>query len=349
MNKKLLSLAVGAALGTAPMIGAQAADVKVYGQVQAEVASESSDPPLLFATDGRVVQGGNNQFQDNITMEDNARGRYGLTASEDLGNGLTAIAKIEYDLGSTTDGGGPTQRDTLVGLKGGFGEFQAGRLKSAYKYTGGVKYDPFVTTNLEARRYGGMTTGVFGHNSFVSNHLGYKNDLGAVGLWITYSPDEQSGTDGDMTASVKFGGGAWEAFGALAHDDDADGAGNAYDVFKVGGQYRMGPHKLSGQWESGTDESGGVDADGSLLFLGYQFKTGNTTLAAQMGTGTVEFDIAGADDQESTYFALGAIHKFSKQTRIFGGFASMEVENAVGLSANDGDRDVVTAGLRMDF
>ena len=100
------------------------------------------------------------------TTEDNARGRFGIKASEDLGGGLTAIAKYEWKadttdnksggniasvdiaesiIGSDLNGDGDstdivtvnvtsdaslTSRESYVGLKGGFGTIMLGNLKS---------------------------------------------------------------------------------------------------------------------------------------------------------------------------------------------------------------------------
>ena len=58
MNKKLLAIAVGAAISAAPMYAT--AGVKVYGHAQVEVAT--------------VDSGAGN----NTTVEDNARGRIGI-------------------------------------------------------------------------------------------------------------------------------------------------------------------------------------------------------------------------------------------------------------------------------
>jgi predicted porin len=327
MNKKLLALAVGAALGTAPMMAS--AGVKVYGQAQVEIASEDAGTA-----------------SSQTTVEDNARGRMGVKASEKLGNGMTAIAKFEWKI-DTTEGGRDTgQRESFVGLKGGFGTLQLGNLKSGYKYTGGVKYDPFVATNLEARGTGGMSkgelgNGSFGHNSFMNNAIGYMSPkMGALSAWVTYSPDEagtSKGSDGDYTLGVKYKAKNFEVFVAAVNNDDAAGG----DGVKFGGQFKMGMHKISAQVENlsgntGNTAIGNVDAD--LWFVGYQGKFGNNILVAQFGNR----DVDGAAN-DTDYYALGVIHKMSKQTRVFAGFRSTDG----GTSATE--TDVFSIGMRKDF
>ncbi|NIR44453.1 MAG: porin [Gammaproteobacteria bacterium] len=371
MQKKLIHLAVGAALAAGPFMAANA-DLKVFGHFQIEASSEDNDPDAGFVgTDGAVVQALNRGESGDpgcsagtscITLEDNQRGRFGFHATEDLGNGLTALAHYETQVDTATANLTEGNRESYVGLKGNFGTFQAGSLKSAYKYTGGVKYDPFVTTNLEARRYGGMVTGRFGQNSFMRNSLAYISpSFNGLKLWLTYSPDEGgtgngAGTDdGDYSLAVKFGQGPFEVFFASTGDDGGDERtgipdGPDFSLNKIGGKFSMGPHTILGQWEDGTlDGIGGLpDTDLNVLFLGYHFKFGQNLFVAQFGDGQVENDLA-AVDQEDTYWAIGAIHKFSKKTRIFGGYRSTDVENGALVSGSDGEGSAFTVGMRVDF
>lgn len=267
MNKKLLTAAVGAALVAGPMYAAQA-DVKVYGQVQAEVASiDASDfqvDPTVLAP-GLTVKG---TGFDGITEEDRNRGRAGIFATEDLGGGLKGIAKVEWKL-DTTQGGAPNgNREAFVGLQGNWGTFMAGSLKSPYKYTGGAAYDPFIASTLEARGNGGMTgdelrmfgvSNAFGHNGFLSDMLGYTSPkMGGFQFWVVYSPDENSGASpgsvnlasssavrsangtttantgskGDMSAAATFGAKDWEVFVKYIKNDVIGGQVQADDATK---------------------------------------------------------------------------------------------------------------------
>lgn len=355
MNKKLLSLAVGAALGAAPLFAQ--ADVVVYGHLQAELAQIDSDA-VATAPDGVVVQRrGNDGFGaseiDVRNFDDNKRGRLGVKASEKLGNGMTAIAKFEWQVDTTLGDPNDGDRESYVGLKGGWGTFTAGSLKSAYKYTGGVTYDPFVTTYLEARRHGGMSVGTFGHNAFMQDSIGYEGKFGGFRVWATYSLDETgngNNDDGDYSASLTYGAGNWEAFVATAHNEDnSTGATFDYDAWKVGGKFGFGNNTFLAQYENTEQDTVGGSTDGEIWFLGYHLKMGNNTLVAQYGNGTAEFGGAGLTDQESDYFALGVIHKMSKKTRVFAGYAKTELENSGGTSGDDGDRDAITVGMRVDF
>jgi predicted porin len=344
MNKKLIALAVAA--GVAAPMSAQAAPT-LYGQLQAEIASEGVDVTGGPTTaDGRIIQGGGGRFQEDVGIDDNKRGRLGVKGSEDLGGGLKAIYKFEWQVDTANGNPNDGARNSFVGLKGGFGQVELGRIKSAYKYYGGVKYDPFVTTELEARRYGGMTTGAFGHNSFLNSTLGYQGKFGLVAFRVTYNLDEQDGTNGDLTAGIKVGSKTWEVGAAIAHDEnDATAADDAYDALKVFGKMKFGMVTIRGQVETTEDEAD--TREGQIVFLGADFKVGKGVISAQASTNTVE--LAGSPDQEGDYLAIGYTHKFTKKARIFAGYGEMTADNMNNVANANNGRDALTVGMRIDF
>ena len=154
MKKSVIAAAVAAVLAV-PVVAM--ADVTVSGGLQAELRSVGGDgtngalPTGLYATDGG--QAGNQNG-----------GNWGFlkfSASEDLGNGLKALAMWDgaVNIGAAnggTNNGGMTGRDAYVGLAGGWGAGLAGTLSSPYKAsTGG--WDPVGTTSLQARGNGGLS------------------------------------------------------------------------------------------------------------------------------------------------------------------------------------------------
>lgn len=321
MKKSLIAMSVAAAVA-APM-AANAAGT-VYGQLQAEIHSTE-------AAGGDAT----------ISMTDNARGRVGFKGSEELGNGMTMIGKMEYkidtadgDSGSGDEGGVSLQkREMLVGMKQGWGTFTMGRLKSPYKYTGGVKYDPFVTTTLEARgttMSGKVGTGkAMGHNSFQSNSVGL--DLMGGKLKATIGVEEGS-NQSDLAVGYKHKMGKKNelAFAAITQGSDQ----GDYKAYKVGGKF--GPVKF--QVES-TDTGTATD---TFAFVSYGMKMSGGNLVIQGGTETGDTH---ADDVVD--ITVGYIKKFTKSSRWFAG-----VRNTTGsVVADAGDRDntTVTYGMRFDY
>jgi predicted porin len=403
MKRNLIALAVSAAV-VAPTMAMAEGEVKVYGRAQVEIASFSKDD-----NNDDV-----NKKADGISVVDNAMGRVGVMATEDLGGGLKGLAKFEFKL-DTADGDSSgsislTKRELFVGLKGSnWGQLELGRLKSEYKYKGGVKYDPFVATTLEARGNGGMTGNEFngaadyindavgddvasgisayGHNSFLSNQIGYRSPkFGGFSFGATYGPEEE---DGAYTIGAKFEMPMFEIIAAAVGSGDAlsnfGGGGPApaggsaparqedstqeYSAAKFGGQVKLaGAHKISLQYEMSTvdldiDGAGNaadtVSGDWDTLFLGYQGTFGKATFVAQYGqqeaSGDLWKDDADAEPDTNTYMALGAIYKFSKLTRVFGGYRVTDRQvlktNTDGddVWTDDGGESVISIGLRKDF
>jgi predicted porin len=344
MKRNLIALAVGSAASVAMVAPAVAGDVTVYGRGQAELTSKSFQADQ--STCGNVPNAETTANNcDGLEVEDNSLGRIGFKASEDLGNGWKGLAKFEYKV-STTESNGLTDRETLVGLKGSAVQIEAGQLKSAYKYAGGVKYDAFVTTALEARGNGGMSGGGaggntsvgkwFGHNSFAPNHLAVQGGSGPIKARLTYGPEAG---DGSYTLSVMYKQGGIEAFVAAIDAGDLfdTGAGQEYSSTKLGGAFQTGPHKIMLQYEMPDD---GGNNDPTFLFLAYNMKMGKNTFVVNIGQ--YDSDSNATPNTDTDYMALGVIHKFTKTTRIFGGFRTTDVDNDTG-------DDAVTVGLRKDF
>lgn len=377
MNKKFLAIAVAAAL--APV--AAAADVSVYGRVQAEYSVEDSDG----------VSGSSQSVDDEAGMS-----RLGFKFSEKLGGGMTAFGKVEFriDAADNTSTGtngsgnygslGPGalgQRDANVGIKSSWGSIAAGSFHSPYKTAGGVKWDPMVATHLQARRAGGMTggAGFGGHNGFVRNAIQYVSpDVNGFQVEFMISPDETNsgagngdtnpvaatGGDNDYGLSVQYKNGPWHAIFAHTRDNNT-GAIDDQTLSKVGLKWKSGAWTLAGQYEDINDVSnsghtvnagttpGGPQAEGyrpgagddaNVLWLNAQYTMGNNTFTASYGNTDVNPD-AGAKDFEYDYWMVGVIHKFSKQTRIFGGYTQTDGDN----NGNNDDRDAWTVGIRKDF
>ncbi|KPJ92225.1 MAG: hypothetical protein AMJ53_09770, partial [Gammaproteobacteria bacterium SG8_11] len=143
---------------------------------------------------------------------------------------------------------------------------------------------------------------------------------------------------------------------ALADQGDREGK-KKYSTWKVGGQLRLagGAHKLALQYE-GTEQKDETDpaktktTKPTFVFAGYQGTFGKSTFVAQFGLNESDMDLK--DDpttpedesktKDTTYYALGAIYKFSKNTRMFGGYRVSDIDD-------DSGQSVVSIGMRKDF
>ena len=244
MNKQILAAAVSAGL-MAP--GLAAADIQIFGQIQAETGNLERDPRYGGDASSRTHRRNVNHSSVDYIRSDNVLGSikgggsnaFGIKGDEDLGNGLTAYFMFNNGF-STFDGdtfdsrgggsfGGITARDRYVGLRGDGWHVQFGRVNTLYK-TASHRYDPFLGTGLQSRANGAMSGG---HNGFFNDvaRVGFKSGGLSGGIDIKWEDaanedTPQSGGDavglntvdkGSWTGAIKYGQKDWEA--GLAYID----------------------------------------------------------------------------------------------------------------------------------
>ena len=187
MKKTTLSLAVVAMLTAIPATSALA-DVVIYGSTVAEYNVDD-------VNGASAEQGVDNRFGSKL----------GFKATEKLGNGMSAIALLEFGYDPADGAGLNSNRQTFVGLKHKkWGFVGLGTFGSPYKMPG-IKLDPFYDTSLQAAGAGGMSTSVgtvnggtnsnvLTHDGFVSSALFYKSPSWN-NAWLSFviSPDEKNG------------------------------------------------------------------------------------------------------------------------------------------------------------
>ncbi|MBI5612291.1 MAG: porin [Gammaproteobacteria bacterium] len=346
MNRKLLTLAVGAALTAGPTLIAHA-DLRIGGFAQVELAREktknAAGATALTAT----------------TVEDNSRGRFWLDADEDLGGGLKGIMHFEFRVDTTgncgLETGGATcnsklgnLREKWVGLQSGFGTIKLGSLRQPYKYAGGVLWDQFFDTNLQAPDNGGMSGTAFGHANFFDNALGYYSpSFGGVTFNVAYSFDDvndtangQSADDGDYSASVEWKGLGGDLHVIAARSEDQNNAlgasQNSRAHNKAGAKYTfLKNYSVIGQYEKIDNDAKTLDQ--KVYFLGFNATFGN--VLAVLHWGKTKDDITNND---TDYLAVGGWYKFSKSFDALAGYRKTSVDN--------GNEDTVfTVGLRKGF
>lgn len=242
------------------------ATYQLYGRVQAEFNGEG-----ISGVTAPV---------DGIGVDDDAgASHWGIRGEEDLGGGLAAFTRLEFGI-DPADNDAEFNREQYIGLKGAFGSLSVGRQEAPYKYYGGVSYDPFARTHIQARRAGGMSGNAngFGHNGYVSNSIVYQSpDLWGMQMAVLLMPDETSaGTEGDMDYSIGLRyrlGSMMEAIVAHNHLNTAASQPDER-MTKIGGKLVLGIHTLTAQYEwienasSGTGNNAGA-ATGASFFGPY--------------------------------------------------------------------------------
>ncbi len=349
MNTKLLAVAVGATLSAVPLW--VQAGVSVGGIAQVEISREETQNAAGATT------------AKNTTVEDNSRGRFWITADEDLGGGLKGLAHFEFRVDTTgscgletggaacgTGGGAQNIREKWVGLQGGFGTIKLGSVRQPYKYAGGVLWDVFFDTNLQAPDTGGMSGTAFGHANFFDNSILYVSPTwGGLFFHAAYVFDDvnvvnaaggSSTDDGDYSAAVEWKGLGGDLHLVAARSEDQNNAlgatGNNRALNKVGAKFNfLKDYSIIGQYE--TIDNDAKTLDQTIQFLGFNAKIGNVLAALHWGK--TKDDITHND---TDYLAIGAWYNFSKTFMVLGGYRSTEVDN--------GNEDQVwSVGMRKAF
>ena len=303
MKKSLIALAVAGAFA-APAFAATS-NVDVYGVLN--IAIQDTD-----------VAGSDMTILDNTS-------RIGFKGSEDLGGGLKAIWQIESALGGngTTAIGGAdmaANRNTFVGLAGGFGTVLMGRHDTPYKL-GTVSLDIFGDTIGDYNL--GRTDGV----ELLMNAHDHRNGQALAYISPTWSGfhfavagvmsngeagsaliNQSTDTLDAVSATAVYANGPLFASLSYQKAEDAGAAAGLQDSkgVKLGVGYTFGDAKVGFVYE---DISGAAGERDSWLING-AYNMGPIVLKAQYG----QVD-AGAADQNA--WAMGLDYNLSKRTAAY--------------------------------
>lgn len=183
MKKSLIALAVLATTGTA---FAQST-VTLYGRIDTSVGSSKIGAPATATSTTQM-------FSGNLTST-----RWGLRGSEDLGGGLKAIFGLEqgFDSSAGTQANlSAFDRQSIVGLSGGFGTVKFGRHDTSFDDI----RDLTVSSNIFDSGTFATTEGVVGTSGYLG--VGQLADYGdRASNQIRY----ESPSFGGFSAGVSYG------------------------------------------------------------------------------------------------------------------------------------------------
>jgi predicted porin len=227
MNKKLMAVAVAAALGTPAVAMAQASTVQIYGTMFLE---------YNFVDQGTGPAGSRRDYDQFQTPGSNI----GFKGEEALGGGLSAWFQCEstaaFHNGAT--GAGFCSRNSAIGFKGGFGNLFLGQWDTPHKRAQGVTR--------------GMLneTGVYGTGFLMAGNSATYAGNANPGSFIR----RQANTIN--YDSPNFGG--FQAMVAVSTNQSASGVTSGSSAGKprlwsVGLQYVNGPLAITGAFEKHND------------------------------------------------------------------------------------------------
>jgi predicted porin len=325
MNKKIVAIAIAAVLA-APM-ALQAAPT-VYGQMD-----------FSLENDNDLEDGGWSMGRNDTNL--------GVKGSEDLGNGLSAVYQIEYGIDGATSGalggGSLYQRNTYVGLAGGFGTFLMGRHDTPYKIATN-SLDPFNNSTADQGNNGMLADRRLGSVlAYISPSMGGFTLAGAISLVETGGVDNDADDLGNIySVAGMYSNGPF--YGSLAVEGISDDATGSEDETraKLGLGYTINTIKLALIGAQATAIGGVDDSDSTTIKAYATFGFGNTAL--KLGYGQQAIEHATADDLDQTVITAGVDHSLSKSTKVYAIYDSYDDD-----SSADADYDTIALGMEVSF
>jgi predicted porin len=370
MNKKLIAVAV-AGVFAAPAVAL--AQTTIYGTLKAEwgIASQPDHPTAGPRFDAESLNSG----ASNI----------GFRGEEKLGGGMAAWYQCESDLrflsgNATQFTGSICDRNSAIGLKGGFGNFFIGTWDSPIKRASGV------TRITEETGWTG------------SQHMTLSSAAGPAGFSNRYTQSFNYDTPnmGGFTGYVQF-----TTLQATVNAVESAAAVAEGRVLGLGGMFATGPLAIVAAYEvrdenRATFSPQNVNSEDTAWLIGARYRIGPVTLGltytdleSDSGTGTVvsrtAWNLAGewqigagairagyalADDRETNgtsasdsgavQYQIGYWHNLSKRTKVYAAYVKLDNDSfgvynltalttgASNVKAGD-SADVVAFGIYHTF
>lgn len=293
---------------------------------------------------------------DNIQLRSHAS-RFGIKGDHDLGSGLKATYKLEYEVNPDDENvedpdfdsgsAGLKRRNQYLGLKGSFGELRFGRHDTPLKMAQG-KFDQFNDTDGDLKN----ASAEDGEHRF-DNVLAYLGQTGSVSYAVALIPGEGDGEqtpggtgtgDGladNISASVSYKEGP--IYVALAHDqyDDTDGQ-DSNTLTRLVGIYKFSGMQLGLFYQTGVESASPSDDEVDTLGVSFNAKTG--------GNGKAKLQYITSEDSadpanETTLMAVGYDHQVTKLVTGYVMYANVEEDDGT----NTDESSFLGAGMVVKF
>ena len=308
MKKSFIATAVAAGLLAS---GAAHAEPQVYGILHLSIDAYSDDH---LSGAGAVLK------TSDLNMHSNTSA-VGIKGSEDLGNGLKAIYKVEFQVFPDETSSTISSRDQWIGLKGGWGKLSFGTMSSNYKQMGG-KVDPLYRTEAEGRGILNMQSGLHGGSGTsggrMTNTVNYTSPkMGGFSVVLNTTLSgagaNNSNLDESIGAGIRWSNKAFLVYADYFDPQAAGVTGNDESVAKIGGKWSGKAFQVSAQYEMTEDQLGGD----------YIFANGLWNINKNNAV-TVSY---GQQDKISSAYALAYVHVLGKQTNVYAGYGSVESDS----------------------
>jgi predicted porin len=326
MQKKIIALAIAGLASTA--VFAQS-NVTIYGRMDLGGVYRDGNSGGVSGIDGKYE----------IASGVGAGSRIGFKGVEDLGNGLKAVFQSEFGIGidqvKDSSTASWTNRNSYVGLTGGFGTVVAGRLD-------GVRYGIFNTYDP----FAGGTIGNFTQMTIqvdrADNAIAYISpNFSGFGLVLAYSSNiagpESFANNTDSVLHTIMGTYDNGPISARLDYEEVTFPGQNFSktwVATAAGSYDFGAVKVSALIDQIKNKDAGLKQQAWLI--GAKAPVGKFTVKAMIGG--VKDKIF--DDADSIKWALGADYALSKRTYLYANYGQIKNDDGaarqVTWAANSG-------------
>ncbi|MDP1864174.1 MAG: porin [Thiobacillus sp.] len=287
----------------------------------------------------------------------------GFKGSEDLGGGLNAIWQVETlinaDAGST-GGAFSTQRDTFVGLKGGFGTFRLGFFDTPTKQLS-RKLDLFNnkvgdTRNVlrgngttgsgsawEERFANGVRYDTPSFGGFTAN-VHYSTNVDSTAATVTNNNDAYS-VGANYENGPLFVGATYQVNNLATPAIPPVGFTGDETNMRLGAGFNMGDLKLVALYSKSEDQRGSNGADRDVWGVGAGYKLGNGEIKAQYYKASDE-DGSVASTGAKMY-SVGYDYNLSKRTQAYVAYSKTKNDTGAAFSSmggGHGDNLAIAAG-----
>ncbi len=316
MNKTLIALAV-AGLMAAPM--AAQADATIYGKIHTSI-----DFGDTGGDDTATEKASSTYWQSNSS-------RLGFKGSEDLGGGLKGVWQLESTVSVGSGTAGLTNRNSYVGLQGGWGTLLGGRHDTPFKTTG-RKFDLFpdyvgdIRNLSRAKIVVGPGDSSLGFDERLDNALLYTTPVFGGGWDINFMYTLEDGTQDSevLSTNINWKTGNW--FVTLAYEthgkgnNSSLGGTNDESGIRLGAYWTPGAWKLTAMYQTLSDVDGTSGDDSDVYGIGAAYKMGKNVLKAQyyMTSNSSQ----GASDIDASMAAIAWDYNFSKRTTAYIAYAT---------------------------
>jgi predicted porin len=329
MNKKLIALAVAGACFAPTVMAQTASPVTLYGRVYLTVENVKADglagtPDLAQRT----------RMQDQASL-------LGVRGTEDLGGGLKAFFQLETAFNPDEGSGTFANRNSGIGLQGGWGSVILGRWDTPMKVVV-TATDPWGDLTINDVNGVTMDQGNFSRRQ--ANMVQYWSpDWSGFTLRVGYVPNEgkTATADPSLTAvSLAYSKGPfYVAYAYEEHKDNITSGGAAgattgkEEGNAIAARFAMGKARLMGSYGEYKKSTGVKDKSYHVGF-DWNFAGKHVVL------GTFSNAEQGAADCDA--YALGYRYDFSKRTFFLASYT--EVDNSNGMNCNFGTGTFGAAG-----